>query len=195
MRTEEEHFIQILDEISKKELLEKGDRKRVREKEESFCSTVSGMVNSFGFSKKEVLAQISSKKNRLEVFTVLSLYWIQAQADRHRINYLDARDRLSVVACKKITLLPEWENVYRTGISGEDMHGDCLYAAGCYARGMEPFGMHLIGSLYDMHPTNRQTFSSLVLSFLMQKKGMEHLQKEILENSILVERNVCFPMI
>lgn len=195
MRNEEEQFLELLDAVSAEDLLSEIKMVDKQSLDRRFYRIVSQMVNSYGFSKKEVLDAVLSDKNRTSVFKILALHWVKAQAERYRTDYFDDRDRDSVAVCKKVTQLLQWEKLYKKTVKLKMSQNRKLSEHGRCIKQEETYGMWLIDTLRDMHPTNRQTFSGFVLSFLMQCEGYEKFQREVFECNILFDKNVKFLMI
>lgn len=194
MRKEELQFLEWLDNTSRDALCGDVNRTDTLSQEKNFRSLVACMVNSYSFSKSEMLDAVLSDKNRTSAFKVLAFHWILVQAGRFKINYYDARDRHSVEVCKKITDLSGWQELYKETIKQKKNQG--IYSEQEYEiRPTKSYGRCLIDMLYDMHPTNRQTFSGFVLSFFMQCRGLEKFQRTILEYDILQDTDVRFIMV
>ena len=75
---------------------------------ENFSNTMTYMVNSFSFSRKEVLDAIMNEKKLSESFVILSLHYIKQCSDKWKSDYWDDRDRASVNMCQDIVRCPEF---------------------------------------------------------------------------------------
>ena len=194
MRKEEQQFLEWLDNTSRDALCRNVKRTDTLSQEKNFSSLVSCMVNSYSFSKSEMLDAVLSDKNRTSAFKVLAFHWILVQAGRYKINYYDVRDRHSVEVCKKITNLSGWQELYKENVNQKKKRKSSLEQE-YELRPVKSYGRCLVDMLYDMHPTNRQTFSGFVLSFFMQCRGLEKFQRTILEYDILQDTDVRFIMV
>ena len=194
MRKEEQQFLEWLDNTSRDALCRNVKRTDTLSMEKKFRNLVSCMVNSYSFSRSEMLDAVLFDKNRTSAFKVLAFHWILVQAERYKINYYDARDRHSVEVCKKITNLSGWQELYKENVKQEKKRKNSLEQE-YELRPVTSYGRCLIDMLYDMHPTNRQTFSGFVLSFFMQCRGLEKFQSTILEYDILQDTDVRFIMV
>jgi hypothetical protein len=131
---------------------------------ENFSNTMTYMVNSFSFSRKEVLDAIMNEKKLSESFVILSLHYIKQCSDKWKRDYWDDRDRDSVNMCQDIVRCPEFSDVYESKCKKEPGKWELCTEEGGWHNDML-LGVKLIHSIYFMHPTNRQTLSGLVLSF------------------------------
>ena len=109
MRQEETNFIELLGRLPKSRLLSTGKFRDYQEEDRAikdFNLTLSRMVNSFCFSKTEVLEAIMAEKKLSDSFMVLSLHYIKQCSDKWRHDYWDRRDMASVKMCRDIVSCP-----------------------------------------------------------------------------------------
>lgn len=179
MRNEETKFLELLGSLPKSKLLSPGrftDFQKEEKAVKDFHNTITYMVNSFSFSKKEVLEAIMEDKKLSDSFMVLSLHYIKQCSDRWKSDYWDRRDMASVNMCRDIVLCPEFSRFYESKCRKESGIWELRTDTGRYHKDML-WGVRQIHGIYDMHPTNRQTLSGLVLSFYANSPKMEKLSK------------------
>lgn len=167
MRQAETKFLELLGNLPKQKLLSAGRFPGYEEEHkamENFSNTTTYMVNSFSFSRKEVLDAIMNEKKLSESFVILSLHYIKQCSDKWKRDYWDDRDRDSVNMCQDIVRCPEFSDVYESKCKKEPGKWELCAEEGGWHNDML-LGVKLIHSIYFMHPTNRQTLSGLVLSF------------------------------
>lgn len=144
-----------------------------------FSSLVGRMSNTFSFKKKELAEHILSDERMADSFSAIAAEWVCDCAKKRRGavrscgRYPDLRDDASTELCMRIAEMPEW--TWNTGAE----RSVCSYYVGCCS---------------DMHPTNRQTFTSLVLTFIMQAPEFKRLSKRILEDGTVNSTDIRFPM-
>lgn len=179
MRQEETKFLELLGSLPKSTLLSADRFTDFREEEkaiEDFRLTISRMVNSYSFSKKEVLEAVMEEKKLSDSFLVLSLHYIKQCSDKWRNDYWDHRDMASVKMCRDIVACPDFYDFYESKCRKESKKWELCTREGGYHKDML-WGVRLIHGIYTMHPTNRQTLSGLVLSFYANSPKMEKLSK------------------
>ena len=198
MRNEETKFLELLGSLPKSKLLSPGrftDFQKEEKAVKDFHNTITYMVNSFSFSKKEVLEAIMEDKKLSDSFMVLSLHYIKQCSNRWKSDYWDRRDMASVNMCRDIVLCPEFSRFYESKCRKESGIWELRTDTGRYHKDML-WGVRLIHGIYDMHPTNRQTLSGLVLSFYANSPKMEKLSKAGHQSMGLpYHENVWFVMI
>lgn len=179
MRQTETKFLELLGNLPKTELLSTGRFTGYEEENkamENFSNTITYMVNSFSFSRKEVLDAIMNEKKLSDSFVVLSLHYIKQCSDKWKSGYWDDRDRASVNMCREIVSCPEFSDFYERNCQKETSKWKlCAEERGWHKDML--LGVKLIHSIYNMHPTNRQTLSGLVLSFYANSPKIEKLSK------------------
>lgn len=159
-----------------------------------FCnnyeSVLHDFLNSFSLSKGEVLEILLGDKVLCKLFTEISCYWVCAMAGRFCTDYWDLRDKASVIACKDIFMLPEFTALCeKVCVEVYDLD------RALDPRKDDPQIISVTGTaISQLHPTLRQTFTGLALSFLMQRKGITAFQKAALTSGAVKERNVSFFM-
>ena len=179
MRQAETKFLELLGNLPKQKLLSAGRFPGYEEEHkamENFSNTTTYMVNSFSFSRKEVLDAIMNEKKLSDSFVVLSLHYIKQCSDKWKSDYWDDRDRASVKMCRDIVRCPEFSDFYESKCKKEPGKWELCAEEGGWHNDML-LGVKLIHSIYFMHPTNRQTLSGLVLSFYANSPKMEKLSK------------------
>lgn len=179
MRQEETKFLELLGNLPKSKLLSTGRFKDFQEETDvigDFDLTISRMVNSFCFSKKEVLEAIMGEKKLSDSFLILSLHYIKQCSDKWCSDYWDRRDMASVKMCRDIVACPEFSEFYESKCRKESGIWELYSKNRGYHKDML-LGVKLINGIYMMHPTNRQTLSGLVLSFYANSPKMEKLSK------------------
>lgn len=179
MRQEETKFLELLGSLPKSKLLSTGRFKDFQEETDvigDFDLTISRMVNSFSFSKKEVLEAIMEEKKLSDSFLILSLHYIKQCSEKWCRDYWDRRDMASVKMCRDIVACPEFLEFYESKCRKESGIWEVCIRNGSYHKDML-LGVKLINGIYMMHPTNRQTLSGLVLSFYANSPKMEKLSK------------------
>ena len=115
MRQAETKFLELLGNLPKQKLLSAGRFPGYEEEHkamENFSNTTTYMVNSFSFSRKEVLDAIMNEKKLSDSFVVLSLHYIKQCSDKWKSDYWDDRDRASVKMCRDIVRCPEFSDFY-----------------------------------------------------------------------------------
>lgn len=179
MRQEETKFLELLGKLPKSTLLSTGRYADIREEMkaiEDFSLTISRMVNSYSFSKKEVLEAVMKEKKLSDSFLVLSLHYIKQCNDKWSSDYWDRRDMASVRMCRDIVTCPDFLDFYESKCRKGSGIWELCVKDGTYRRDML-LGVKLIHGIYYMHPTNRQTLSGLVLSFYANSPKMEKLSR------------------
>lgn len=179
MRKEETKFLELLGSLPKSKPLSAGRFTNYQEEKSiviNFHDTITYMVNSFSFSKREVLEAIMEEKKLSDSFMVLSLHFIKQCSDKWKSDYWDRRDMASVNMCREIVLCPEFARFYESRCGKESSIWELCTSGGVYHKDML-LGVKLIHGIYGMHPTNRQTLAGLVLSFYANSPKMEKLSK------------------
>ncbi|MDE7266656.1 MAG: hypothetical protein K2N89_04235 [Lachnospiraceae bacterium] len=198
MRQEETKFLELLGSLPKSKLLSTGRFKAFQEEMDiigDFDLTISRMVNSFSFSKKEVLEAIMAEKKLSDSFLILSLHYIKQCSDKWCSDYWDRRDMASVKMCRDIVACSKFSEFYESKCRKESGIWELCSKNRGYHKDML-LGVKLINSIYMMHPTNRQTLSGLVLSFYANSHKMEKLCKaEHKAMGLPYHENVGFVMI
>lgn len=179
MRKEETKFLELLGSLPKSKSLSAGRFTNYQEEKSiviNFHDIITYMVNSFSFSKREVLEAIMEEKKLSDSFMVLSLHFIKQCSDKWKSDYWDRRDMASVNMCREIVLCPEFARFYESRCGKESGIWELCTSGGVYHKDML-LGVKLIHGIYGMHPTNRQTLAGLVLSFYANSPKMEKLSK------------------
>lgn len=94
------------------------------------------MVNSFSFSKREVLEAIMEEKKLSDSFMVLSLHFIKQCSDKWKSDYWDRRDMASVNMCQEIVLCPEFARFYESRCGKESGIWELCTSGGVYHKDM-----------------------------------------------------------
>ena len=179
MKQAELNFLELLGSLPKSKLLSTGRFTDYQEEEravKNFHDTITYMVNSFSFSKREVLEAVMEEKKLSDSFVVLSLHFIKQCSDKWKRDYCDRRDIASVKMCRDIVLCPEFSRFYESRCGKESGIWELCTGGGVCHKDML-LGVRLIHGIYDMHPTNRQTLAGLILSFYANSPKMEKLSK------------------
>lgn len=187
LRQEELHFAEFLSNCNTKDLNAKLEDTlySLEEEKDTFRKLVSFMVNSYACDVKGIVSAILEDKNATKCFLPLALHYVKQCACHYKPDYWDDRDYASVNACFKIVSLDSFNKIYES-VCYDSYSPD----AGSCPRRDTSKAVALIGSIRDMHSTNRQTFCNIVLSFLMAV--YKCLQKEVLSLGILPSENVHF---
>ena len=166
----------------------KGHYIETSEQAEKFCQCVSTLTNTYGFVRKELAEKILSDSVMAQNFEIIACHWVRACAEKYdRLNYYrDLRDKESAEMCANIVQDEEWVKTYlkTTKVDPADEYWT-----------ERTLGTYCVARCVNMHPTLRQTFTGLVLTFIMNDKGLEKLAEMLLEESIVPSRDVSFVMI
>lgn len=148
----------------------------------TYESAVSAMVNSFCFNRDQVLHHIISDQKLAKKFAIVAITWVEAMGKRYNQSYQDLRDKAAVLFCHEVMQLPEAQKHcigYDTTLGYRQM----------------PYVTRIVAQLMLMHPTNRQTFSGFVLSFLLQYEPYSQMAKVLMRQRGLTQKIVAFPMV
>lgn len=157
---------------------------------EEFRRSLNTMTNTYGFRRKEMAEKILSDSVMTRNFEIIACHWVRACAEKYdRLNYRgysDLRDKESAEMCANIVQDEEWVKTYlkTTKVDPADENWT-----------ERTLGAYCVRQCVNMHPTLRQTFTGLVLTFIMNDKGLEKLAEMLLEESIVPSRDVSFVMI
>lgn len=157
MRQAETKFLELLGNLPKTELLSAGRFTGYEEENkamENFSNTITYMVNSFSFSRKEVFDVIMNKKKLSDSFVILSLHYIKQCSDKWKSNYWDDRDRASANMCREIVRCPEFSDFNERNCQKETGKWKLCAEEGGWHKNML-LGVKLIHSIYNMHPKIR----------------------------------------
>ena len=160
------------------------------EQAEEFRLSLSTMTNTYGFRRKEMVEKILSDSVMTRNFEIIACHWVRACAEKYdRLNccgYRDLRDKESAEMCANIVQNDEWVKTYLkiTKVDPADKQWT-----------ERTLGAYCVRQCVNMHPTLRQTFSGLVITFIMNDKGFENLAESLLAGSLVTSKDVSFLMI
>ena len=171
--------------------LTKGNYVGTCKKAEAFSRCLSTLCNTFCFGRKELAEVILADHVMTRNFEVIACQWVRECADKyHRLSsyrdYMDERDKASAEMCASIYDSTAFQEIYQkiTEIDTETEYWE-----------ERTLGSMCVFKCTNMHPTLRQTFTGLVLTFLMNDENLKKLSDDLLSRGIVPTKDVSFCMI
>ena len=183
-----EKFIAALKKCKKKSLCKTVDIIDITKEAEviSFAREVENVVNNYSLDRKGIVERILSESALANSFAIIACHWVEAMSSLYRPDYWDERDKLAIEKCYRFSLIPEFQTLFAKY---------CCQKYNEQVVKAKTLSLVIVESLLKIHHTLRQSFTGIVLTFLMQFKPASVLANVALESGVVYERDVRFPLI
>ena len=176
MRKEEENYIEILSNLSVRQLKAPvGNRWcDVQKQSKEYYDAVAYMTNSYVFSADAVLDVICNDAGLTSIFRLLALSWIKGMGQQYTEDYRDERAKAAVKYCHMITKMGSFRSIYDRlfkAVYDGNRHSYCRKADTILC-------VYTRRTMRELHHTLRQSFTGLALSFVIRDANLSKIRAE-----------------